>query len=99
MLQYFGEAKAKASLQSHPVKRNTLLCKPVQGDFSWLRKLFWEMSNASIWVDQTSFEATKVEIDSTAEIYMESRGDESKRKKHVELKYHHVKDLFQSGVI
>lgn len=45
-----------------------------------MRKLFWEMSNVNLWVDETSFVPAKVEVDSTAVIQMASRGDESKRK-------------------
>ena len=51
------------------------------------------------WTDATTFEPTVVEIDSRAAMSMASCADSTSRTKHVELKYHHVRELVSSNII
>ena len=68
-------------------------------ELSWLRKLFFEVVHQTRWDDAVSFEPSVVEVDSSAAIFMAQRSDSTMRTKHIELKYHHVKELLERGII
>lgn len=68
-------------------------------EVSWLRKLFYEICTQSQWNDSVTMNPAEVEIDSTAAISIAIRKDTTVRTKHVDLKYHHVKEFLQIGVI
>lgn len=65
----------------------------------WLRKMLLEMSTQKPWSNSMQSTPVIVDVDSTAAISMAQREDSTSRTKHIELKYHHVKELVQSGVI
>lgn len=43
--------------------------------------------------------ATVMEVDSNAAIEMAKQGQGSIRTKHIDMKFHHVRDLVQNGVV
>lgn len=65
----------------------------------WIRKLFWEMVHVSTWQESIHFSPTAIEVDSTAAMSMTQREDSTIRTKHISLKYHHVRELFQKRLI
>ena len=64
-----------------------------------MRKLFFEMVHQRPWTDETNYEPNIVEIDSRAAMSMASCADSTTRTKHVDLKYHHVRELVGSNII
>ena len=66
---------------------------------SWLRKLFYEMNTQSPWNDNIKMPPTIINVDSSTAMSMACRESSTPKTKHVALKYHHIRDLVQFGVI
>lgn len=68
-------------------------------EFSWIRKLFWEIAHASTWEDDNEFSGTSVLMESTAAKSLEVNPHVSARNKHIDLKMHHVRELIQRNIV
>eukprot|EP00171_Calliarthron_tuberculosum_P000771 IDg771t1 len=66
---------------------------------SWLRRLFWEFSHKRPWSEGIVFPCTRVAVDSTTAQSLANCEQISAKSKHIDLKYHHVKELVKSGII
>ena len=66
---------------------------------NWLRKLFFEMNTQSPWQDNIKIPPMPIHVDSTTAISIASRDSSTPRTKHIDLKYHHVCDMVQRGII
>jgi len=66
---------------------------------SWIRKLFWEVTNVEPWQEGTTMYPTVMRTDSTSAISLATKEQVSARNKHIDLKVHHVRELIKKGTI
>ena len=57
------------------------------------------MTTVSPWTDHAKLALTTINVDSTTAISMACRESSTPRMKHIDLKYHHVRNLVQRGII
>lgn len=65
----------------------------------WMRRLFWELHNTSRYHEDARINKNFVFVDNTAAMSLASSGQVSAKSKHIEVKYHHVRDLIIRGVL
>lgn len=69
-------------------------------EVSWFRKLYWELVNNSPWSENSNTQdATQICLESTAPPSLARNSQASARKKHIDLKIHHVREILENGVI
>ena len=66
---------------------------------SWFRNLYWEICHQTSWVEGTSFDPTRIAIDSTAAQSLASNSTISTHNKHISLKFHHVCEMLKERII
>lgn len=64
----------------------------------WFRCLFWEVFNCRPWSSGVSFPPTTLYVDSTAAQPI-ADGKDSKKTKHIDIKFHHVRDMIEFNII
>ena len=76
-------------------------------EVTWLRRLFWEVTQRQPWTNNSNLPPTHIRYiaptvicsDSSAAISMATRDSASTRTRHVDIRYHHIKDLIARKVI
>ena len=68
-------------------------------ELTWLRMVFWEVCHRVRWSDTSTLPATVMLCDSSAAISIAIHDDNTPRTKHIDLRYHHIKDLLSKGYI
>ena len=66
---------------------------------SWVRKIYWEVYHQLPWTERNYFHPTEIDVDSTVAISISTNPQVSAKNKHIDLKYHHVRDLIDEGII
>lgn len=65
----------------------------------WIRRLVWELTNLQPYSKDAVVPTTSLYTDNTAAISMALRDQISAKSKHIEVKFHHVKDMSKLGIL